>query len=69
MRERIVPVVVNELVDRVGVGAAEAPARTALLASHLSGLVTARYVLRIEPMAGACIEWVAAAIGRPFSGI
>lgn len=63
VRERIVPLVVNELVTRVGVDAAEAPARAALLASQLSGLVNVRYVLRIEPVAGASIAWVAAAVG------
>jgi AcrR family transcriptional regulator len=63
VREKVFPVVVGELITRVGVDPGEAAARAVLVASHLSGLVTTRYVLRLEPMAGAPIDWVAAAIG------
>lgn len=63
VREVVFPTVVDELVRRVGVDPAEAPLRTTLIASQLSGLVTTRYVLELQPMASAPIEWVVAAVG------
>ncbi|WP_291407453.1 TetR family transcriptional regulator [Actinophytocola sp.] len=63
VREHIAPAVTTTLVERVGVDPAQASVRAALLASQLSGLVLARYLLRIEPIASATIDWVAAAIG------
>jgi len=63
VREVILPAVVAELVLSLGMDPAEAPMRATLLASKLSGLVTTRYVLKLEPMASAPAEWVAAAVG------
>jgi len=63
VRGRVVPTVVGEVVSRLGVDRVEAAVRTTLVASQLSGLVIARYVLRLEPMASAPPDWVAAAIG------
>jgi AcrR family transcriptional regulator len=63
VREVILPAVVAELVLRVGMDPAEAPMRATLIASQLSGLVTTRCVLKLEPMASAPADWVAAVVG------
>lgn len=63
VREVVLPTVAGQLVERLGVDPAEAPVRTTLIASQLSGLVTTRYVLKLPPMANAPAEWVASVIG------
>jgi AcrR family transcriptional regulator len=63
VRDVILPAVVAELVLRVGADPAEAPMRATLIASQLSGLVTTRYIIKLEPMASAQAEWVAAVVG------
>jgi AcrR family transcriptional regulator len=41
----------------------DAARRIPLAASQLIGLVIGRYVLRIEPLAGATVDWLAATVG------
>lgn len=62
-REVVFPAVVQAMTRRAGVRATHLPLRAALIAAQLSGLVIARYVLELEPLAQVPNEVVAAAVG------
>jgi AcrR family transcriptional regulator len=62
LREFLVTRVLRGVVGTLDVPPAEREARGSLIASQLVGLVMARYVLRIEPLASASPEWLVAAL-------
>ena len=63
LREFLVSQVLRHVVGTLGLPPAEREARGALAASQLIGLVMARYVLKVEPLASASPESLVAAIG------
>ncbi len=63
MREFVVTQVLRRAVTVLVLDPAEAPLRTALVASQISGLAVTRYVLKVEPLASAPAEVLVAAIG------
>ncbi len=63
MREFVVTQVLRRAVTVLVLDPAEAPLRTALVASQISGLAVTRYVLKVEPLASAPPEVLVAAIG------
>jgi AcrR family transcriptional regulator len=62
LREFLVSRVLRRVVGTLDLPPAERDARGALVASQLIGLVMARYVLRIEPLASAAPDTVVAAL-------
>ena len=62
LREFIVTQILRRAVSELTLDPAEAPMRSALLATQMGGLMVARYVLRIEPLATADTETVVAAM-------
>ena len=63
LREFLVTQVLRRVVGTLELPPAEREARGALVASQLIGLVMARYVLKVEPLASASPESLVAAIG------
>ena len=63
LREFLVSQVLRKVVSTLGFDPDARAARASLVASQLVGLVMARYVLRLEPVASASPEWLVAAIG------
>lgn len=63
LREFLVTQILRRVVGTLGLPPAEREARGALAASQLMGLVMARYVLKVEPLASATPESLVAAIG------
>jgi hypothetical protein len=63
LREFLVSKVLRRVVTSLGFDADERAARASLVGSQLVGLVMARYVLRLEPLASATPDWVVAAVG------
>jgi AcrR family transcriptional regulator len=63
LREFLVSKVLRRVVGALGFDPAERAARASLVASQLIGMVMARHVLRLEPLASAAPESVVAAIG------
>ena len=63
LREFVVTQVLRRAVGEVVADPAEAPLRSSLVATQISGILVTRYVLRIEPLAGADPEVIVAAIG------
>jgi len=63
LREFVVTQILRRAVAELALDPAEAPARAALVATQLAGLITARYVLKLEPLPGADPEALVAAIG------
>lgn len=68
LREFMVARVVRPTVARVEPDPRRAAWRGSLMASQLAGLVVARYVLRVEPLAGASAETVVGAVGPTIQG-
>ena len=62
LREFVVTQVLRRAAAEVGLEPAEAPMRAALLATQIAGMLTIRYVLKIEPLASAPAEVVVAAL-------
>ena len=62
LREFLVSQVLRRVVATLDLPAEEGAARGSLAASQLIGLVVARYVLRVEPLASAAPEEVVAAV-------
>jgi hypothetical protein len=48
---------------QLGLDPVEAPMRTTLIGSQLAGLIMARYILKLEPIASAPPDLVAALVG------
>ena len=63
LREFLVARVLRRVVDSLGLPTAEADARGSLVAAQLIGVVMARYVLQVEPLASASAAEVVAAVG------
>jgi AcrR family transcriptional regulator len=63
LREFVVTQVLRKAVAELGLDPAEAPVRSALLATQMAGLIVARYVLRIEPLPSTDPELLVATIG------
>jgi AcrR family transcriptional regulator len=63
LREFLVAKVLRKVVSSLGFDPDVRAARISLVASQIIGLVMARYVLRLEPLASATPEQVVAAIG------
>jgi AcrR family transcriptional regulator len=63
LREFLMTQVLRRVVGTLDLTAAEREARSGLVASQLIGLVMARYVLQLEPLASASPESMVAAIG------
>jgi AcrR family transcriptional regulator len=63
LREFVITQVLRKAVVEMSLDPAEAPMRTALLATQIAGLLTTRYVLKIEPVASAPAESLVRAIG------
>ena len=63
LREFLVTQVLRRAVRELALDEAEAPMRTALTATQIGGLMVARYVLRLEPLASADADVLAATIG------
>jgi AcrR family transcriptional regulator len=63
MREFVVTQVLRRAVNELDLDPAEADLRTALVASQIAGLAVTRYVLKVEPLAGAPAEQLVRAIG------
>ena len=63
LREFLVSQILRHVVGTLGLPTAEREARGSLAASQLIGLVMARYVLKVEPLASASPESLVAAIG------
>jgi AcrR family transcriptional regulator len=56
LREFVITQILRKAVAELAMDPAEAPIRSALLATQIAGLVTIRYVLKIEPVASAPAE-------------
>ena len=63
LREFVVTQILRRAVRELVLDPAEAPLRTSLVATQIAGLMVGRYVLKIEPLADADPEVLAAAIG------
>jgi AcrR family transcriptional regulator len=63
LREFVITQVLRKAVVEMSLDPAEGPMRTGLLATQIAGLLTTRYVLKIEPVASAPIETLVKAIG------
>jgi AcrR family transcriptional regulator len=63
LREFLISKVLRRVVSTLGFDPDERAARASLVASQIIGLVMARYVLRLEPLASASPDAVVAAIG------
>jgi AcrR family transcriptional regulator len=63
LREFVVTQVLRRAVKELGLESPDGPLRASLVASQILGLATARYILKVEPLASATPDQVAAAIG------
>jgi AcrR family transcriptional regulator len=62
LREFVITQILRRAVAEISIDPAEAPLRAALLATQIAGLLTARYVLKIEPLASESPEVIVAAL-------
>ncbi len=63
LREFLVTQVLRRVVGTLDMPVREREIRGSLAATQLVGLVVGRYLLRLEPLASASPEWLAATIG------
>jgi AcrR family transcriptional regulator len=63
LREFVVTQILRRAVSELVVDPDEAPLRSSLVATQIAGMMVARYVLKIEPLASADPETLVAAIG------
>lgn len=63
MREFVVTQVLRRALEHLDLDPKEAPLRASLVASQMAGLGMIRYILKVEPLASAPPDVVAAAIG------
>lgn len=63
LREFVVTQVLRRAMAEIVLDPAEAQMRAALMATQMAGLLTARYVLKVEPVASAPAETLVAAMG------
>lgn len=62
LREFVITQILRRAVVEMAMDPAEAPIRSALVATQIAGLVTIRYILKVEPVASAPAETLVAAI-------
>jgi len=63
LREFVITQILRRAVGELVIDPAEAPMRSALLATQIAGVMVARYVLKIQPLADAEPEVIVAAVG------
>jgi AcrR family transcriptional regulator len=63
MRDFLVNRVLRRLVTDLDIAPAEAPLRANLVATQIAGLIMIRYIIKVEPLASASPDTVAALIG------
>jgi AcrR family transcriptional regulator len=63
LREFVVTQILRRAVIEMAMDPGEAPIRSALVATQIAGLVTIRYILKVEPIASAPAETLVAAMG------
>jgi AcrR family transcriptional regulator len=63
LREFVVTQILRRAIGEFIMDPAEAPMRSSLVATQIAGLMVARYVLKLEPLASADAEVLANAIG------
>jgi len=63
LREFVVTQILRRAVSELILDPAEAPLRSSLVATQIAGIMVGRYVLKLEPLASADAEVLAAAIG------
>lgn len=63
LREFLVTQILRRVLDQLDLDPAEVPLRGALVATQVAGLAMMRYVIRLEPVASAPADTVAATIG------
>ncbi|MGA5300650.1 TetR family transcriptional regulator [Nucisporomicrobium flavum] len=63
MREFVVTQILRRAVAQLAIDESEAPMRSALVATQIAGLAVVRHVLKVEPVASAPVDQLAAAIG------
>ncbi|MFF5292374.1 TetR/AcrR family transcriptional regulator [Paractinoplanes globisporus] len=63
LREFVITQILRRAVAELVLDPDEAPLRSTLVATQIAGLMVARYVLKLEPLASAGIDTLAAAIG------
>ncbi|WP_189195166.1 TetR/AcrR family transcriptional regulator [Micromonospora fulviviridis] len=63
LREFLVTQVLRRVVEQLDLDPAEVPLRGALVATQIAGLAMMRYVIRLEPVASASPDTLAATIG------
>ena len=63
LREFVLAKVIRRVIGSIDMPVEEREARGALVASQLIGMVMARYVLRLEPLASATPDSIVAAVG------
>lgn len=68
LREFLTSQILRRVVDRLDVPPGEAPMRAALVASQMIGLGVARHLLRIEPLASASPDEIAALLAPTIQG-
>jgi AcrR family transcriptional regulator len=62
LREFVITQILRRTVAEIAIDPAEAPMRAALMATQIAGLLTARYVLKIDPLATADPEVIVTAM-------
>jgi AcrR family transcriptional regulator len=62
LREFVITQILRRAVAEIAIDPAEAPMRAALMATQIAGLLTARYVLKIDPLATADPEVIVTAM-------
>jgi AcrR family transcriptional regulator len=62
LREFVITQILRRAVAEIAIDPAEAPMRAALMATQIAGLLTARYVLKVEPLASADPEVLVTAL-------
>jgi len=63
LREFVITQILRRAVGELVLDPAEAPLRASLVATQIAGVMVARYVLKIEPLAGIDREVIVAAVG------
>jgi AcrR family transcriptional regulator len=63
LREFVITQILRRAVKELGLEPPEGPLRASLVASQILGLATARYILKVEPLASTPPDQLAAAIG------
>jgi len=63
LREFVVTQILRRALNELIVDPAESSLRSGLVATQMAGLMVARYVLKLEPLASADAETLVAAIG------